>query len=677
MSVAAFVARARRALRKPPAHVVRRLLSGARHELDRFVQPRFGREFRAKELLKATGAASVDELWERRLNDVCWPFAPATLKADQYEALCPSDTARIVRAAERAARHEIDLLGSGDVLLGSRIDWHRDFKTGDRWPLGYFRGIDYINRDRPSDVKTVWELSRLQWVLPCGQAYVLTGEERYAVAAREIIDQWIEANPYACSVNWGVTMEPALRIFSWTWLFFACGRSEAWSQSAFRENFLCNLYLHALFTERFFERSDINGNHFTADAAALVLAGAFFGAGNDAHRWLHAGLDDLEREIVLQVHPDGVDFEASAAYHRLVAELFLAAAVIAEARGRNVSDIYRERLAAMARFTAAYMRPDDTAPLWGDNDDARTLPFGPQSLRDHRYLIGLIGLYLGDDSLVQLAGGPHAEAAWWFGPETARALPDRGRQLPSQAFRDGGVYVLRSERDHVFIDCGPVGLGGRGGHGHNDLLSFEAVLDGVPLITEGGCFVYTADFASRNRDRSTSSHNTPMVDGEEINRFIGPEFLWNLIPDARHELVEFSGDGDLLRFFGRHDGFKKCAPGVLVERTIVLNERTHGLRIIDRFFGEGNHTLRVPLHLHPGVLAQFADSDRVMLQSGRSCFAVSWQGAGWTLELERGRAAENYGEFREMGVLVWKHAGALENLEVLICPHPHEGRGAA
>src|SRR6185312_14839005 len=156
-----------------------------------------------------------------------------------------------------------------------------------RWPLGYFRGIDYINRGRPSDVKTVWELSRLQWIVPCGQAYVLTREVRHAAVARDIIEQWIEANPYACSVNWACTMEPALRIFSWTWMFFACGRSTAWADSVFRERFLCTLYLHGLFTQRFIERSDINGNHFTADAAALVLAGAFFGVSHDAGSWFN------------------------------------------------------------------------------------------------------------------------------------------------------------------------------------------------------------------------------------------------------------------------------------------------------------------------------------------------------------------------------------------------------
>src|SRR6185503_11804306 len=101
-----------------------------------------------------------------------------------------------------------------------------------------------------------WELSRMQWLIPLGQAYQLTGDERYAAAARDVLEQWIAANPYGCSVNWGVTMEPAIRILTWTWLFHAFCDSLAWADRGFRGAFLASLYLHGEFTERFIERAD-------------------------------------------------------------------------------------------------------------------------------------------------------------------------------------------------------------------------------------------------------------------------------------------------------------------------------------------------------------------------------------------------------------------------------------
>jgi hypothetical protein len=523
----------------------------------------------------------------------------------------------------------------------------------------YFRKIDYINVGRASDVKTVWELSRLQWLLPCAQAFALTGEQRYAAHVRGVLDQWIAANPYTCGVNWGVTMEPAMRLLTWAWMLRACSDSEAFSDLEFRERLMRALFLHGLFTEKYFERSDVNGNHFTADATGLLVAGVLFGSGEDARRWIRDSTRDVENEISLQVFPDGVDFEASSAYHRLVAELFLISAMALRALGREPSDQFRRRLVAMAEFTAAYSRPDGLAPLWGDNDDARALPFGSQPLRDHRYLVGLVGLHLQDPHLVEIARGPRAEAAWMFGAAAAAGLRETGPDLGPRAFREGGVYVLRDGRTHVFIDCGPLGLAGRGGHGHNDLLSFEATLDGVPLITEGGCYVYTADEVSRDIDRSTRSHNTPIVDGEEINRFIGPEFRWNMHNDARHELVEFSVSETGGRFTGRHRGFERLAQPVTVERTIELSGgSTVALRIRDAFLGAGSHDVRVPLHFVPGAVVRLARPGVLSIEvSGRE-FEVEWDDPRWSVQVGEGRQAPSYGTKIPIPRVEWRARGA-------------------
>ena len=92
---------------------------------------------------------------------------------------------------------------------------------------------------------------------------------------------------------------------------------------------------------------------------------------------------------------------------------------------------------------------------------------------------------------------------------------------------------MRNQSDHIFIDCGPIGLAGRGGHGHNDALAFEAVLARVLLVTDCGSYVYTADAAARNRFRGTSMHNTPQVDAAEMNSFIAPDNLWLLADEDK------------------------------------------------------------------------------------------------------------------------------------------------
>ena len=666
-----FIGRARRVLRKPPAHIARRVLIEAGHELDRFTQPRFGQTFDTTALLRRARAGSVDELWDRLLACRMWPRA-ASLAAGDYASCCPGDEARIVDAAERAVRHEIDLLGSGPVSLGPKIDWHRDYKTHDRWPVKYFRTIDYVNRNRPSDVKTVWELSRLQWLLPCGQAYVLTGDERYAEAARAVLQGWIDANPYCCGVNWGVDMEPALRVVSWAWLMHALGASAAWRDQVFRAQLLRSLFLHALFVERYMERSDIRGNHFTAAAMALTVAGSIFGAGADAVRWLTTGLDDVEREIRLQVHSDGVDFEASTAYHRLVAEMFLTAAMAARAAGRAVSGEYRARLELMAQFTESYSRGDGSTPLWGDADDGRVLPLGGQSISDHRYLPGLIGLFLRDRGLIDAAQGARSEAAWLFGVQCAAGLGTKRSSVESRTFTGGGFYIMRAADDHVFVDCGPLGLAGRGGHDHNDMLSFEAALAGQLLVSDRGTCTYTGSFETRNEYRSTSSHNTPQIDGQEINRIPNPDWLWFLEHDARPTGVEFSSTPGAIRFVGGHDGYARLEGRPAPRRSITLQPGTHTLTVRDEFSGAGDHRVRIPLHLAPGVSVERQPDGLTILNSRGARFALGWNSGGgpWSFAVEPTAVSPSYGVTARSERLVWNANSAIRDLWLEIVIHP-------
>ena len=127
-----------------------------------------------------------------------------------------------------------------------------------------------------------------------------------------------------------------------------------------------------------------------------------------------------------QVHPDGVDFEASVAYHRLVLELFLLPALYRRVRGLHVPEAYRERLVAMGRFAAAYSRPEGSVPLWGDADDARALPLGGQALNDHRYLLDLVGSAWGVPELRDGSAADRSEVFWLLGPAAA-SPPEIGR----------------------------------------------------------------------------------------------------------------------------------------------------------------------------------------------------------------------------------------------------------
>jgi hypothetical protein len=666
--------RAGRALHTPPRVLAQRAAQELHAQADRYLAPSLARRFDARRLLRVCGEPDLDSLW-RRLADRPYP-AHTRVDPREYERLFPGESERIERAAEDAVRHRVRLLGPQVVELGERIDWLRDFRSGVSWPRGYMRDIAYVNRHDSSDVKVPWDLSRLHWLMPVGQAFLLDGDERWAEAARAVVDDWIEANPYAWTVNWSCTMEAALRILSWTWLFRAFHASRAWSDARFRERFLCALYLHGTFTDRYLEYSDVNGNHCTADAAGLAFAGFFFRPAADAERWLDRGWSLLLEELPRQVYPDGVDFEASAAYHRLVTELFLLPALYRQACGLDVPAAYRDRLIAMARFTAAYSRIDGGTPLWGDADDARALPLGGQPLTDHRYLAAIIGLAFDQPELREASAGHRGEAYWLLGPEAASRLPVTAttpRPPGSTAFPDGGCFVMRGGGDHVFIDCGRVGLADRGGHGHNDCLSFEAALDGVHLVSDCGSFVYTQSFEERNLFRSTACHNTPRVDGEELNR-IDPELLWLVRYDARPEVHTFEKGSSQDLFVGSHAGYTRLSQPVTPVRTITLDRVAHVLTVRDDFEGSGRHLFEIPLHLARGVIAEKRrEPGRARLKAAGRSFHLEWSPVeSWTLSMGVARVSPSYGVASPIVRLLFSREGEAIPLVVRIAPE--EGR---
>jgi hypothetical protein len=625
--------------------IARRLLAEAEVELERVRTPFRGRRFGNDELLAETGAASIDELWEALLERP-YPFVRERAELEQLDTRWPDERGRVLDAAQRALAHEVDVLGTGPVELGRPIDWHRDWKTGRRWPLRYGRRMQYAELDRPTDVKVPWEISRVQWLLPAGQAYRLTGDERFAAGARDVLDDWLHGNPYARGVNWAIAMEPALRIFSWTWLLYACGRSSAWTDARFRSRFLRALYLHVDFVDRHIERAEINGNHYTADAAALVVGGLVLGV----DRWAKEGWAILEAELPRQVHPDGVDFEASCAYHRLVGELFALPALLQRAHGLPVAAAYIERLEAMARFTEAYTEPDGLAPLWGDADDGRALPLGGQDVNDHGSLPVLVAHLAG-----RSAPG-NAEAGWLVGPASVADVEPRSE---SAAFRAGGVFVLRGEGDHVFFDCGPIGLAGRGGHGHNDCLAFEATLDGTKLLTDCGSYVYTASPEWRNRFRATAAHNTPQVDGAEQNRI--PESLWLLEDDAQPQalLVEE------LRVRGAHTGYLRLADPVRPVRTIALEPNLHALLVHDALEARAPHDVEIPFHLAAGI--ETSELGPGVVSLGR--FVLRWRSPEpWQCSVEPGWVSPSYGVKRPISRVVCRRSGVVAPLTVVVAP---------
>jgi heparinase II/III-like protein len=652
-----FLARVRRASRLPPRQLARRLGEMARARLRRpwaMVYPRLVTE---RALAKAAGAGSIDDLW-RTLK--AGPFFVTPARRDEWTRAFrdrhPGAVPLIVAEADRAVRHEFDLLGSGYVSLGRDLPWHTDFKSGRRWPLEYAPRIQYSELDRPSDVKVPWELSRCQHFTALGQAYWLTGDERYAQEFVDEVSDWIARNPWGFGVNWACAMDVALRAVSWIWGFYFFGDAAACRRQSFRGAFLRALYLHGEFIATHLERGEVNGNHYLCDGVGLVFLGAFFRATPEGRGWLRTGRAIIESEIFNQTSGDGVDFEKATAYHRLVLEAFLTAYLLLDLHGEAPDAGWLARLERMCEFVEAYTKPDGTIPLIGDADDGRVQKLGVQDINDHRYLLAAGAVLFRRADFKRGAGQAPDETFWLLGPAGAEAFDAIARDaapLASKAFDSGGFYVLRADRAHVIVDCGEVGMHGRGGHGHSDITSLEIWLDGVNLVSDCGAYLYTASREWRNRFRSTAFHNVVQVDGEELNRLISPDHLWTLADDARPQGVEWRPGAKADYFRGSHNGYARLRPPVGVTREVLLVKAGPDVLVRDTIDGGGLRELVWRFHLDPALDAAVETGGVRLTAAGRDAWLqVADAPEGSALAIEDGWISPTYGVRVETKVAV-------------------------
>ena len=616
----------------------------------------------AQKVAARVGFDSPDLFFYSAANRVPFPIFHIA-KLSIKDSLTNIQQNEIFIRADKAIKREVCFLGSGNVKLGNPIQWNEDFKSGATWPMRPGLNLDLLELHRNSDIKVPWELSRLQWVLPVGQAYMIERNESFAEKARYIIEEWIELNPVCLGPNWACPMDVAIRAISIVWLFGAFCKSQAWANPEFQNKLLVQFYLHAKFIERNLEWADITGNHLTSNLTGLVIISLFLGYQGEAAVWGERAWNLLVQEFPIQVPNDGVSREASVHYHRLITELFLLPALARQTHGLPVPDSYWKKLRKMGKFVHTYTMPNGNAPNWGDADDGRALPLGTQPLNDHQYLTEILS------SLNESPAKPvHDETFWWLGAGNATTPPHS--EPSSYAFVDSGVYIFRENLDYVFIDAGPVGMGGRGGHGHNDCLSFEASLGGIPIISDSGCYVYTSSWKERNYFRSTSSHNTPKIDQEEINRIPRWDWLWYMENDAKPEIRYYTTAPDRDLLVAAHSGYHRLLSPVTPIRLFALDKHTHSLIVSDDFEGNSEHFVQIPFHLSVGTSIAKKENGiwELVTISGTVFTFICSSPEKWESSIRDGWISPSYGIKQKAKILIFERNGFLEPLTIAIFP---------
>ena len=381
-------------------------------------------------------------------------------------------------------------------------------------------------------------------------------------------------------MNWPARWTSALRAANWA-IGLELVRSCPPLPPTFWPTAYEALFDHGTFIESHLENTyEVTSNHFLSNVVGLFFLAAMFDDLPRGSAWDRQCRSWLAEEMDVQVLPDGADYESSVPYHRLVTELFLGAARLADYKGTPLRRACLRRvLSNMVDFLAAVKRPDGLMPQIGDADDGRL-----HVLSGYGTLAAA-----GCAASVRARGALSRRPPEWIALARARSrgrLPGgvsirRGLAVPNRRrTRSCGTFPRRTDGDapRRATTCSSRTASSAppdsATTSTTTCSASSTTSMALPVLVDPGSYVYTSDPDARNLFRSTRvSQHAERSTVEEQNE-IRPEWLFRMFEKADPEHLDRRNDGRPLEYRGRHRGYARLPQPVVHERTFTLPATT-------------------------------------------------------------------------------------------------------
>ena len=586
------------------------------------------------------------------------PTAQFFFRADEraaivgiYPRLFSTRVDEIRAAADAVCAHRFKIFAYPEIHAGEQIPWRKDLVHGIESGDEHGSRIPYLDFSRAGDSKIVWEPNRHQNFFTLGQAWILTGDERYAEECLAQIEDWLRANPYPRGINWASSLEAAFRVWSWLWALSLLAGSKALS-GARLGTIGAALAQHADFIAANLSTYFSPNTHLLGEGFALFAVGLLLPELRGSSGWLAAGRAILISEITNQVRPDGAHMEQSSCYHRYAMEFFLCAALLAERNGCAFPDSYLQQLDRMFEFSMETAWPSGRQPMTGDADGGQLLNLASRAPNNHRPLLAVAAAWRHRGDFARAAGQVSEEALWLLGPSAPFDFANAQQSEPAEAgpgqsrvFRDSGAVVQRSgagtRARYLFFDAGPQGMDSCA-HGHADALQILCAADGVEWLIDPGTSVYTSSREWRDFFRSTRAHSTVTLDGrDQAEPF--DFFKWRGIPKVRLEQTWMLDgiDGAI----ASHTGYTRLPGGGIHRRSVIFLKPDYWL-ISDTVEGHGSHAVEFSFHFAPGVALSLTEAGALAAKDGEE-FLLQGVTPGAALQILEGAESPAQGWYSE------------------------------
>ena len=166
------------------------------------------------------------------------------------------------------------------------------------------------HRVASSDPKWIWELNRLQHLPVLAQAWLFTGETRYAEMAFDHLDSWLEQNPIGTGIAWRGAFEAGIRAISVAIALQGLRNSSAMTTERYRR-VVRMLDASARYCWHGRSRFSSANNHLVGELAGLMTVHMLFPELAAPTSLYSRAVATLASEAERQILPDGAGAEQS------------------------------------------------------------------------------------------------------------------------------------------------------------------------------------------------------------------------------------------------------------------------------------------------------------------------------------------------------------------------------
>ncbi|OGT39890.1 MAG: hypothetical protein A3E81_01875 [Gammaproteobacteria bacterium RIFCSPHIGHO2_12_FULL_36_30] len=423
----------------------------------------------------------------------------------------------------------------------------------------YFKNNDaeFLNHAADISNKNIWNDKTLEklWLYNLHYFDALNAADLdQKKIAYQLLKRCVDENPPFLGIGWEA-FPISLRIVNII--------KYALSGNNLSEKIIHFLYLQARFLNKKCEHH-LLGNHLFENYKSLCIAGLFFDT-DESQKWFQKGFQGLKKEIKEQILNDGGHFELSTMYHNIILEDLLDLNIIFKFYKKEF--IWSGEVEKMLQWLNAMKRSNHEISYF--NDAANDIAATPEKIFSQ-------ALNLDYKILPEENGIKH--------------------------FSDSGYIVVKNSRFKLIADVGNIGSDYLPGHGHADVLSFELMIDDIPVFVNLGTSCY-GNSDRRLFERGTSAHNTVVINEKNSSE------IWSgfrVGKRARIKNINVDEKNNSYFIKASHDGYSRFQKNLYHERAWEISENK--ITISD-YINRSVDNAYIYFHLHPDCKITF-DSER-------------------------------------------------------------------